>query len=45
LEVAAPHLRKAIEHGKQGHADVATQHAEEALSKLTTEMVKDKTQP
>jgi hypothetical protein len=45
LEVASPHLRQAIEHGKQGHVDVATQHAEEALAKLTTKMVKDKTQP
>jgi hypothetical protein len=45
LEVASPHLRQAIESGKQGHADVATKHAEEALAKLTTKMEKDKTQP
>jgi hypothetical protein len=45
LEVAAPHLRQAVEHGKQGHADIATQHAEEALAKLTTKMTKDKSQP
>ena len=28
------HLKAAIEHGKQGHADVATKHAEEALTHL-----------
>jgi hypothetical protein len=28
------HLNAAIDHGKQGHADVATGHAEEALTHL-----------
>jgi hypothetical protein len=29
------HLKEAIEHGKAGHADVATEHAEAALTHLT----------
>jgi hypothetical protein len=29
------HLNEAIEHGKAGHADVATEHAETALTHLT----------
>jgi hypothetical protein len=29
------HLKEAIEHGKAGHADVATEHAEAALKHLS----------
>ncbi len=29
------HLTEAIEHGKAGHADIATEHAETALTHLT----------
>jgi hypothetical protein len=29
------HLKEAIEHGKAGHADVATEHAEAALQHLS----------
>ncbi|HYM88153.1 MAG TPA: small metal-binding protein SmbP [Nitrospiraceae bacterium] len=28
-------MKEAIEHGKAGHADVATEHAETALTHLT----------
>jgi hypothetical protein len=35
LKEAISHLSEAIEHGKAGHADVATQHAETALTHLT----------
>ena len=29
------HLKEAIEHGKAGHADVATKHAEGAVTHLS----------
>jgi hypothetical protein len=35
LKEAIKHLTEAIEHGKAGHADVATEHAETALTHLT----------
>ncbi len=35
LKEAITHLTEAIEHGKAGHADVATEHAETALKHLT----------
>jgi hypothetical protein len=35
VEKGISHLKEAIEHGKAGHADVATKHAEAAVMHLT----------